>query len=252
MLRYEAQSNQFKHFGFTLLDKPLCLDLLSRCEGQIPELKHSDQCHIYKDRNGLARRLEKFITLTDDFKELDNSCVSLLKQITGNEYRIFKDKINFKPPMGEGFHAHYDGIFKFVSSNGVTKDGWYEYSDSFVNVLILLNDFTLENGCLEIANVHRDGFQNLYQRTKMNGTPDLNAREVNLCSFSPLLANKYDVVIFDHRCPHRSAVNMSDNDRSSIYLTYNLFESGDFYDQYFNDKRDSSGKHKSLTGPSAP
>ena len=33
------------------------------------------------------------------------------------KFTIFKDKYNAKPPKGEGFYAHYDGIFYFKNNN---------------------------------------------------------------------------------------------------------------------------------------
>ena len=34
---------------------------------------------------------------------------------------IFKDKFNAKPPGGDGFYAHFDGIFNFVNQNNEKK-----------------------------------------------------------------------------------------------------------------------------------
>ena len=46
---------------------------------------------------------------------------------------LFKDKYNVKPPKGEGFYAHYDGIYIWKDENGVNRNGWYEYSEEFFN-----------------------------------------------------------------------------------------------------------------------
>jgi hypothetical protein len=48
------------------------------------------------------------------------------------------------------------------------------------------------------------------------------------------------VVIFSHRCPHRSAVNGTDRSRRIIYYTYNKAVDGDHYAAYFRDKATSN------------
>ena len=55
------------------------------------------------------------------------------------EYVIFKDKYNAKPPGGEGFYTHYDGVFNWVNSKGDNKNGWYEYANNFVNILVAID-----------------------------------------------------------------------------------------------------------------
>ena len=88
----------------------------------------------------------------------NKSIINPPKEIFNFEFTIFKDKFNAKPPGGEGFFAHYDGVFNFKNENNQNKNGWYEYSDCFVNVLIALDPCNIKNGTIEIANSHNKSF----------------------------------------------------------------------------------------------
>ena len=115
-----------------------------------------------------------------------------------NDYLLFKDKVNFKPSGGEGFYAHYDGIFEFNTSHGLKKKGWYEYTDHFVNVLVALDNFTLENGPLQIAD-HNGTFSELILNTKRDGSPDLLPQVESENNFQNILINMGDICVFDNK-----------------------------------------------------
>lgn len=222
----------------------------SDLKGYLPALEKlvgSKDVDIYNDRLGNLRRLKQFVRKSSFFSKLDEKVRDLLKRITGCEYILFKDKINFKPPGGEGFNAHYDGVFRFNDGIRIRR-GWYEYADSFINVLIAIDDFTAENGALEIAKIHRGSFEELLQNTKQDGSPDLIDAVIAKCHFSPVLVEKGGVVLFSNLCPHQSAPNRSSEPRGSIYLTYNRKDCGDNYERYFADKKNSANPFKSLTG----
>ena len=44
---------------------------------------------------------------------------------------IFKDKFNLKPPGGEGFYAHYDGIFKWLDKVEIDKSRVDDFPRTF-------------------------------------------------------------------------------------------------------------------------
>ena len=64
-------------------------------------------------------------------------CVS---ELLGEEAVLFKDKINFKMPGGDGFKAHQD-----------VQAGWDRYASLHITALVSIDPSTLENGCLELA-----------------------------------------------------------------------------------------------------
>ena len=45
------------------------------------------------------------------------------------------------------------------------------------------------------------------------------------------------IILFDSFVPHRSGPNLSNGSRRVIYLTYNLSDEGDYYEEYFASKR---------------
>ena len=58
-----------------------------------------------------SRRVEQFYNKGEYLKNLNLNIMKLLNDIFLKDFVIFKDKYNAKPPRGEGFYAHYDGIF---------------------------------------------------------------------------------------------------------------------------------------------
>jgi 2-aminoethylphosphonate dioxygenase len=240
----------YAQLGFCVLDELISSELTDAIKLDIERLSAIEgRPHTYFDRNGKLRRLEKFTQQSVSVLRANDLVIALLREIFGEDYLLFKDKYNFKPPFGEGFFAHYDGVFKFADHSGRQRDGWYEYADGFVNVLIALDDFTATNGPLEVASWHDADFATLFARTKQNGTPDLIDAEEAKCHFQPILIPKGGVVVFSNKCPHRSKQNLSEGSRGSLYLTYNAASKGDFYDRYFQDKEGSQNKtSKSLSG----
>ena len=233
--------------GYVAIEKYFSDSDLEGFQSALEAVASCEDADLYNDRSGNLRRLEQFTKKSSFFSELDERVRELLKDMTGSEYFLFKDKINFKPPGGEGFHAHYDGVFRFDDGASM-RDGWYEYSDAFINVLIAIDDFTIENGALEVAKVHDGSFDELLQNTKQDGSPDLLDEVVAKCEFTPVLVEKGGVVIFSNLCPHQSGPNKSSAPRGSIYFSYNEKSDGDNYERYFKDKKKSSNRFKALTG----
>ncbi len=87
-------------------------------------------------------RIEKFL---DDHPPWlafvsDARLTSRVEQLLGEPGVLFKEKINFKCPGGNGFKPHQD-----------IQPGWDDYTDYFLSVLVTIDDSTIENGCLELA-----------------------------------------------------------------------------------------------------
>lgn len=213
------------------------------------EVLNSKNTISYNDRLGNLRRIEKFYNKGDKLIELDKKIRKLLEEIYNEEFIIFKDKYNAKPPGGEGFYAHYDGIFNWVDSNGNNRNGWYEYANFFVNSLVALDTSNSLNGTIQIANIHNANFKDLLEKTKKNGTPDLKKTEEAKCSFKKIQLEPGDMVFFNNKCPHKSSKNLSKNNRMTLYYTYNKLSEGHNYDKYFYDKFHSkNATSKSLSG----
>jgi ectoine hydroxylase-related dioxygenase (phytanoyl-CoA dioxygenase family) len=239
--------NEFKEVGFKKLNNNISLSHVNDLNNEIANLMGLGNIDIYFDRNGKPRRAECFTFKSRIMQSFNFMIMEMLKELTNVNYILFKDKINFKPPGGEGFFPHYDGVFQF-NNNGFIKNGWYEYADKFINVLIALDSFSLANGCIEVAAEHKGNFYDLFENTKKNGSPDLLDTIINKCDFVPLILEKGDVVIFSNACPHKSGPNNSNYSRGSLYLTYHEEKFGNNYNNYFNDKKISNNEFKSLKG----
>jgi len=215
----------------------------------IRQVTENDEVYLYHDRADRLRRMEYFAFYDEVLKDLDRRFRNILYEATGEQWSLFKDKVNFKPSGGEGFYAHYDGIFEFKNANGTTSNGWYEYAREFLSALLLLDDFTETNGALELSNMHDEDWNTLYGRTKQNGTPDIREDLVNTYDWTKVIASKGSVLVFDHRVPHMSRMNESESTRRTIYYTYNPARVGNFYEKYFLDKYNSRNTNsKSLSG----
>ena len=83
----------------------------------IDEIDISENTVKYFDNSNILRRIEKLYDKGHQLKNLNEKILTILNNVFDEEFLIFKDKFNAKPPGGEGFFAHYDGIFHFVYKN---------------------------------------------------------------------------------------------------------------------------------------
>ena len=203
----------------------------------------------YYDKKNKIRRIEKVYNKGYHLKHSNDKIILFLKEIFKKKFTIFKDKYNAKPPKGEGFYAHYDGIFFFKDKNEKLKKGWYEYSNAFINVLVALDKCNRKNGALELAKKHNGGFNKLIKNTYNDGTPNIISSVEKKCKFELIDLEVGDIVIFENTCPHRSNKNYSNKSRRTLYYTYTYAEKGSKYKTYFLDKKNSKNKtNKSLEG----
>ena len=247
-IRLSKSKEEYENNGFTLLDSILSTEQLRKISAAIKDLSTSNNIDLYKDRSGLVRRMENFTYKNNVLEELNEGVREFLRYLTNEVQVLFKDKVNFKPPKGEGFFAHYDGVFQFKNSDGDIKNGWYEYANDYNNILITLDEFTNENGPLEVANSHVGNFDQLLKNTTCDGTPNLKTEVEDRCNFTPMICGAGSIIVFKHSCPHRSSVNNSQKERGSLYWTYTPSDNEKIYEQYYKDKADSQNKNKALTG----
>jgi 2-aminoethylphosphonate dioxygenase len=140
-----------------------------------------------------------------------------LDRLMGGETVLFKDKVNFKYPGGDGFKAHQD-----------QAAGWSRYAPLFVTALVTIDEATVENGCLEIATAPR--------RQELMGAEWAPLEESEL-GLVPVPTKPGDVIFFDSFVAHASKPNLTDMPRRVLYLTYNLASAGDHRARYFAEKR---------------
>jgi hypothetical protein len=93
------------------------------------------------EKSRLVQRIENFCPFHAEFDGLLNGpLLAGTAQLFDEPAVMFKDKINFKLPGGDGFKPHQD-----------QQAGWTAYASLFITVMVAVDDATAENGCLEIA-----------------------------------------------------------------------------------------------------
>ena len=183
---YNKKRLEYEEKGYCIIKDLLSVDLLEKAHKDILESKDTS---VFKDQSGKLRRIESIYDKTSNLKLVYKSCLEILSNIFSKEFYIFKDKYNAKPPGGEGFFAHYDGIFEWIDADGNKRNGWYEYADMFVNVLASIDPMTAENGALEVSNEQKGSFSELLKNTKGNNTPDLKKSVEDSLDFEKIIIN---------------------------------------------------------------
>tara|TARA_B100000212_G_scaffold300386_1_gene245703 strand:- start:2409 stop:3155 length:747 start_codon:yes stop_codon:yes gene_type:complete len=171
---------------------------------------------FYEKNIKRLNRIEYFVKFNKFFFDLanDEKLLEIANELLGEKSILFKDKINFKYPGGEGFAPHQD-----VSA------GWGMYSNKHVNIAIPLSDTNVQNGCIYFGSCMTDMKTDYFQ--------DLSEDSLNLEKTETF---KGDIICFDSYIPHSSYANNSNQKRVILFFTYTPFSNGDFYEKYHADK----------------
>lgn len=169
----------------------------------------------------ILNRIENFIPWHAGLRGLftGSRLQEAVAELFGEPAVLFKEKVNFKLPGGDGFKPHQDH-----------QAGWGDYADLFVSVLVGIDRATIENGCLEIVpGHHRRG---MFEEWKPLGDEELRDMQFVHCPTEP-----GDAIFFDSFAPHGSGPNRTDQRRRLLYVTYNPASAGDQRERYYADKR---------------
>jgi len=171
----------------------------------------------------MLARIENFMPYSEGLAAmlLSRRMLSLLGELCGEPVVLFKDKINLKLPGGKGFAPHQDA------------PAYVDFGvEHHLTVMVPVDAFTHENGCLEIA---RNACERVFLPANPDGTvrADVMARQ----DLMPLLAEPGDVAVFDAWVPHQSGPNRTDGPRRSYYLTFSPASAGDLRAAYYARKR---------------
>jgi len=167
----------------------------------------------------LINRIEYISPFHAGFAELANVLRKPVAQLLGEEAVLFKEKINFKMPGGDGFKPHQD-----------SQAGWEDYAKYFISVMVCIDEATIENGCLQLVAGHQD--RGLYREWEPLTDEDMADME-----FVHYPAKPGDVVFFDCYVPHASEPNLTNKIRRMYFATYNRLSEGYHLDRYYADKR---------------
>ena len=151
----------------------------------------------------------------------DPSFACIVEQLVKEPVVLYKEKLNYKLPGGDGFRPHQDA-----------QAGWDRYGHTLhFSLLFAVDDATIENGCLELVRGrHKEGLLGPMWE-------ELPQDVIDQMEWIPMPTKPGDVLIFDSFVPHRSKPNMTSTSRRALYITYNLASEGDFRSEYFHDKR---------------
>ena len=169
----------------------------------------------------LISRIEYISPFHIGFTELSKILKHPVSQLLGEEAVLFKEKINFKMPGGDGFKPHQD-----------SQAGWQDYADFFISVMVCIDEATIENGCLQLV----AGYQNrgLYREWEPLTDEDMSGMKFDYYPTKP-----GDLVFFDCYAPHASDPNLTDTTRRLYFATYNRISEGDHMARYYADKHKS-------------
>jgi ectoine hydroxylase-related dioxygenase (phytanoyl-CoA dioxygenase family) len=227
----DNQIKDFKRDGFVVVSGNFNEDEVFRIQAwttelaEIPEV--SGKQWVYHENSKLdpdiklINRIEYISPFHAGFAELNTALKSPMSQLLGDEAVLFKEKVNFKMPGGDGFKPHQD-----------SQAGWEDYADFFISVMLCIDEATIENGCLQLVT----GYQNrgLYREWEPLTEEDMANMEFKYHPTKP-----GDLVFFDCYVPHASEPNLSNKTRRMYFATYNKLSAGDHLEQYYADKHKS-------------
>lgn len=212
----------------------------------LSKIKKSQKGFLFYELNSSKlRRIENVVKYSKDAKEIitKKKIKLILKKMIGTNV-LFKDKLNFKFPNSKGFKPHIDGHFTWIDKNNKLRRGWKEYSNSFINVVIPLENTNLENGCLEISE-KEDTLKYLgktwddINRKTIKYSPKIKKKYLHKIKFIPIELNVGDLLLFDWKLCHRSKDNKSNSSRMIFYATYAKSNSKNLKEKYYTDKLNS-------------
>lgn len=224
---YKDYSNSLKKNGYILIkdyfkpDEVFFIKNLKKNLEELQEEKGKYMIYYEKINNKNVRsRVEHFVPYFESINNLLKTNIEpLLEKILNEKITLFKDKLNWKYPNGDGFKVHQD------------HPAWSDFPISrFYSVSLFADEATQANGCLEIAKENNNN--GLY-----NANGCINETVENSLHWEYLEATSADLLIFDSFIPHRSAKNTTNKSRSIFYFTYNKLSEGDYYNDYVKNKR---------------
>ncbi len=171
----------------------------------------------------LLCRVENFLEHHAGFERLlrGPELIGLVSELMGEPAALFKEKINFKLPGGNGFAAHQD------APAFITFGQRYH-----ITLMIAVDRATPENGCLEVARGrHREG---LFAQAPDQTLSKLATESLH---WEAVPAEPGDILLFDSYLPHRSGPNLSAAKRRALYVTYNRASEGERRADYYREKR---------------
>lgn len=222
------QLDDFRRDGFVFVKGGFTADDMMQIQVWTSELaampEQSGKHWVYHENSisepdiRLINRIEYISPFHAGFAELSETLKLPVSRLLGEEAVLFKEKINFKMPGGDGFKPHQD-----------SQAGWEDYADFFISVMACIDEATVDNGCLQLVSGHQN--RGLYRTWEPLTEEDMADME-----FKYYPTQSGDLVFFDCYVPHASEPNRSDKIRRLYFATYNRLSAGDHLEKYYADK----------------
>jgi ectoine hydroxylase-related dioxygenase (phytanoyl-CoA dioxygenase family) len=225
------QVEQFRRDGFLVVRGMYSADEVADISAwtdevaSYPEVPGKYMMYFEKSKSDGSRilcRVENFVPYHEGFSKLITArrMQQAVSELFGEEAVLFKDKINFKLPGGDGFKEHQD-----------VQAGWDEFAELHITAMIAIDETNEANGSLEmIAGMHKQGVLG-------DMWAPLTDEDTGHVDYVPVHCQPGDAVFFDSYAPHRSQPNHTDQARRVLYITYNKKSEGDSREKYYADKR---------------
>ncbi|MFQ5784526.1 MAG: phytanoyl-CoA dioxygenase family protein, partial [Alphaproteobacteria bacterium] len=139
----DQQISDFRRDGYVVVRGGFGAADMRRIEGwtrELAELPETPGRHwVYHEKSrldpnhDLICRIEKISPYHVGFAELSRTLKNPVGQLLGEEAVLFKEKINFKFPGGDGFKPHQD-----------SQAGWWNYGSYYITAMVCIDEATLE------------------------------------------------------------------------------------------------------------
>lgn len=167
------------------------------------------------DAPELLQGLEPFAHLSPELRNwaLDPRLIHPSKAMMGEtEIVLWTEKLNFKRAQRGGKYILHQDHPYWRNINPV--------ADRIVTAMIMLDDATTENGCLEVApGSHKDGPQ-ARRQVEGFGALEMDPDRFDQRRLIPVEVPAGGVIFFGPFLVHRSMPNLSDSDRRALLYSY--------------------------------
>jgi hypothetical protein len=143
--------------------------------------------------------------------------LAVASALLGEPAVLYKEKVNYKLPGGAGYAPHQDAPA-------------YRFVETHVSCMVAIDDATLDNGCLEVAEGHHG------EVLPMDDSGCIRPDVVEALEWAPVEVRAGQTLWFHSRTPHRSGPNRSAEPRRALYPTYNALAEGDLRASYYRQK----------------
>jgi len=213
MILTKEKIKHFKNYGMVKIENFMNKNEAKAFLREVERLSKSKNTNIakYYQENLLGTknelfRIEYFYNFSKKFKLLIDSpkVKRIVNKLGGKKFKIFKEKINIKPPYSREDRLHQD-----------VQGDWMKYSNNFVTFLVSLVKTEKNNGELIF-----DKSGNNKNKIKGKMFKILKTKELKSPKFKSLPLNIGDAIFFNGYVPHKSTKNSTKKNRTQIYITY--------------------------------